>query len=124
MCTDINDRREMELLLEESNRKLTVDLAARYGGEEFACILPDTDLEGALAVAERIRRRIQDLKIEHRKSPVSEYVTASFGVATVSHSPDLSIEDILSMADKLMYGAKMSGRNAVKYAEAQHVKND
>ena len=86
--------------------------------------MPDTDLEGALTVAERIRRRIQDLKIEHRKSPVSEYVTASFGVATVSHSPDLSIEDILSMADKLMYGAKMSGRNAVKYAEAQHVKND
>lgn len=64
----------------------SVDLVARYGGEEFACILPDIDLQGALKVAERMRRRIIDLKIEHRKSPVSEFVSASFGVTTVHYS--------------------------------------
>lgn len=160
MLTDINDRKEMELLLGESNRRLTelsnqdsltgianrrcfdatleheyfrlkrsnsklsiilfdidyfkkyndyyghvmgddclrqiggalagciirsVDLAARYGGEEFACILPDTDINSAVEIAEKIRREILALKIEHKKSPISEFVTASFGVTTVQY---------------------------------------
>lgn len=95
----------------------SIDLAARYGGEEFACILPDTDIEPAVKIAEKIRQRIMDLKIEHKKSPVSEYVTASFGVTTVQYSPETSLEDIIATADKLLYKAKTSGRNRIEYGE-------
>ena len=193
MLTDINARKEMELLLEESNRQLTelsnkdsltgianrrcfdatleheylrlsrsnsklsiilididyfkeyndyyghvkgdeclrqigsvladcinrsVDLAARYGGEEFVCILPDTDIQSAVETAERIRQKIQDLKIEHKKSQVSDYVTASFGVITVEYSPDRSLAEIIAAADKLLYKAKVSGRNRIEYGES------
>lgn len=97
----------------------SVDLVARYGGEEFACILPDTNLDGALKIAEKIRQRIQDLKIEHKKSSVSYFVTASFGVTTVRYSPDISLEDIIAMADKLLYKAKVSGRNRIEYSELE-----
>jgi len=188
MLTDINERKEMELLLEESNRQLTelsntdsltgianrrnfdatlkheyyrlrrsksklsvilidvdhfkayndcyghvmgdeclrqigralascvsrsVDLAARYGGEEFACILPDTDIEPAVKIAERIRLKIEDLKIEHKNSSVSQYVTASLGVTTVQYAEDCTPADIITTVDKLLYKAKVSGRNTV-----------
>lgn len=95
----------------------SLDLAARYGGEEFACILPDTDLTGAVHVAERIRQRIHGLQIEHKKSPVAPYVTASFGVTTVQYSPDKSLADIIAAADKLLYKAKASGRDRIEFAE-------
>ena len=190
MLTDINERKEMELLLEESNRRLkeltnkdsltgianrrcfdekleqeyfrlrrtnsklsiilldldhfkdyndcyghvmgddclrqigrvladsinrSVDLVARYGGEEFACILPDTDIHAAVGIAEKIRQRIEGLKIEHKKSPVSKFVTASFGVTTVQYSYGTSPEDVVAIADKLLYKAKISGRNRVEF---------
>lgn len=99
----------------------SVDLAARYGGEEFACILPDTDIHSAVKIAERIRQKIQDLKIEHKKSTVSEFVTASFGVTTVRYSPEVSPVEIIAMADKLLYKAKVSGRNRIEYAESKEI---
>ncbi|MBV5336606.1 MAG: GGDEF domain-containing protein, partial [Deltaproteobacteria bacterium] len=58
------------------------DLAARYGGEEFAFILPDTDQEGAINIAERIRLAVIDLAIPHETSLVSNIVTVSMGVLT------------------------------------------
>lgn len=96
-----------------------VDLAARYGGEEFACILPDTDLENALKIAENIRQAIYNLKIVHCKSAVCEYVTASFGVATVGYTYDSSTADIIEFVDMLMYKAKSSGKNNIKYGELE-----
>jgi|BioPla2DNA2_1021312.scaffolds.fasta_scaffold07438_1 diguanylate cyclase (GGDEF)-like protein/PAS domain S-box-containing protein len=95
----------------------SVDLAARYGGEEFACILPDTDLAGSVRVAERIKQRIEDLKIEHKDSPVSPYMTASFGVITVEYCRDLSPEDVVHLADQLLYKAKAAGRNRIVSAQ-------
>ncbi|HHU49612.1 MAG: GGDEF domain-containing protein [Caldicoprobacterales bacterium] len=97
----------------------SVDLAARYGGEEFACILPDTSIDGAVKIAEKIQQRIQDLKIEHKKSPVSEFVTASFGVTTVQYSSEISPSEVIAMADKLLYKAKVSGRNMIEFAESK-----
>ncbi|HHV97362.1 MAG TPA: GGDEF domain-containing protein [Clostridiaceae bacterium] len=95
----------------------SVDLAARYGGEEFACILPDTDINSAVKIAENIRQQIQDLKIEHKKSKVLEFVTASLGVVTAQYSSERSLEEIIAVADKLLYKAKVSGRNMIEYAE-------
>lgn len=95
----------------------SVDLAARYGGEEFGCILPDTDLRGGLHVAKRIKKRIEELKIEHADSPTAPYVTASFGVITVHYSPQLCLEEIVHMADGLLYKAKAGGRNRIEFAE-------
>lgn len=108
--------RQIGRVLEDCINK-DVDLAARYGGEEFACILPDTDIESAAKIAERILQRIQDLKIEHKASPVSEFVTASFGVTTVKYSPGITPSKIIDMADRLLYQAKASGRNRIEYAE-------
>jgi diguanylate cyclase (GGDEF)-like protein len=94
-----------------------VDLVARYGGEEFACILPDTDLRSSVQLAKKIKRAIEELKIEHADSPVAPYVTASFGIITVNYSPELALEDIMHMADRLLYKAKAGGRNRMEFAE-------
>ncbi|GFE70589.1 diguanylate cyclase domain-containing protein [Chroococcus sp. FPU101] len=86
------------------------DLVARYGGEEFAVILPNINREGAIEVANRIHDLILSLKIPHQASPVSDWVTVSFGIACVvpqERSPDLLIQQ----ADMALYQAKQQGRN-------------
>ena len=98
----------------------TMDLAARYGGEEFACILPETDLGGAIAIAENIRHSIQALAIPHKGSMVADAVTASLGVTTVRYIAQQSVEDILSQVDALLYLAKSSGRNRIEYNVEQN----
>ncbi|MDD2539883.1 MAG: diguanylate cyclase [Desulfuromonadaceae bacterium] len=96
------------------------DLAARYGGEEFACILPETDLCGAIAIAEKIRRSIYACAIPHKESTVAEYVTASLGVVSVQCSSGQSAVDIIARADELLYRAKSSGRNQVAFMASGH----
>ena len=86
------------------------DAVGRYGGEEFVVLAPETDLDGALVAAERIRRAIENLNIPHLASPVSERVTISLGV---SAGPAGSWEDILKKADDALYLAKKNGRNRV-----------
>ncbi|HEX7524683.1 MAG TPA: GAF domain-containing protein [Gaiellaceae bacterium] len=85
-----------------------VDLAARYGGEEFAAILIDTDLGGALEVAERIRVSIE----QARFAPERERMTISIGVA-VAPADAISKEELIDKADWAMYLAKRRGRNQV-----------
>ena len=87
-------------------------LAARYGGEEFGVILPNTDIAAAQAIAEGIRQRVKALAIPHLKSVVTDCVTLSMGVATISegqNSPKMLIE----AADKALYRAKSGGRDRV-----------
>jgi diguanylate cyclase (GGDEF)-like protein/PAS domain S-box-containing protein/hemerythrin-like metal-binding protein len=93
------------------------DLAARYGGEEFSCILPETDLRGAVVIAEKIRQSIIDCAIRHETSSVAKYVTASIGVITVKCTPDKTVEDLLTQVDELLYQAKSRGRNRIEYNE-------
>jgi len=93
----------------------TTDLAARYGGEEFVCILPETDLIAAVAIAERIRSEIIARAIPHGGSSVADYVTASLGVVTARCSANNSSLAILSQVDELLYRAKSLGRNRVEY---------
>ena len=92
----------------------SADIAARYGGEEFACILPETGLSGARILAERIRSGINRLAISHQSSPTAKVVTASFGVATAGGNAGLSVQDIIALADKLLYRAKEGGRNRIE----------
>jgi diguanylate cyclase (GGDEF)-like protein/hemerythrin-like metal-binding protein/PAS domain S-box-containing protein len=97
------------------------DLAARYGGEEFACILPETDSSGAVAIAEKIRRGIMALAIPHKTSKVADCITASLGVGTVQCTPGESVVDIISQVDEQLYRAKSSGRNRVKFVVPHNV---
>jgi diguanylate cyclase (GGDEF)-like protein len=81
------------------------DIAARFGGDEFCVLLPETDLEGALVVAERIRLLVE-------QSSVEPHVTVSVGVAPLgggAATPD----ELVALADRAAYRAKFSGRNAV-----------
>lgn len=88
------------------NAVRTTDFLARYGGEEFAVILPDTDMEGAMILAERCRRAIAGTAWQSRA------VTISVGVATLcAETPDG--ESLLREADEALYRSKELGRNRV-----------
>ncbi len=90
------------------------DSAARFGGEEFALLLPETSLDEALIVAERLRLSIGNIKFSDSFSDLK--VTASFGVATIPHNNINSIEDLIRLADDALYTAKRTGRNRVECA--------
>jgi diguanylate cyclase (GGDEF)-like protein len=89
------------------------DLAARYGGEEFVILLVDTVLEGAVFLAEKMRIRIESLRIAHRSSGLGAFLTASFGVASLIPRTGIQPEDLIAIADHALYAAKQQGRNRV-----------
>lgn len=93
------------------------DLAARYGGEEFAIVLPRTSASGAVAVAESLRRRLEELPIEHARSPLHRRVTLSVGVAAVIPERHGTPDRLVEYADRALYEAKRAGRNRVKLSE-------
>jgi diguanylate cyclase (GGDEF)-like protein len=86
------------------------DLAVRYGGEEFAVLLPDTDIHGAMVIAEQIRRSVMDKNIIHSGSP-SGFVTVSLGCYSFVPTGRDSMEVFIERADAALYQAKHSGRN-------------
>lgn len=87
------------------------DLLARYGGEEFVAILPNTDLNGAIIVAEQIQLVIANLNIPHQNSDVSDMVTVSLGVTSLMPDLHLSPSILIRQADTALYRAKNQGRN-------------
>jgi diguanylate cyclase (GGDEF)-like protein len=89
------------------------DLAARYGGEEFAIIMPNTDLAGARAVAERICLAVRECAVPHSGSEVARHVTLSLGVAATVPAPQDGPESLIAAADAALYRAKHSGRDQV-----------
>ncbi len=107
--------REVAELLRQDRR--ATDFAARTGGEEFALLLPETELAGALVVAEGIRARLEAAGIVHPNSPHG-VVTASIGVAAFRPQVTESVADLLGASDQAMYEAKRAGRNRVVSAAA------
>jgi diguanylate cyclase (GGDEF)-like protein len=94
------------------------DLVARYGGEEFATVLPDTDADGALAVARRLHEAVAALRIPHPTSAVGPVVTVSIGVATAVPAPHGGPALLVEAADRALYRAKDLGRNRIEVATA------
>ena len=92
-----------------------VDLPGRYGGEEFVLVLPNTNLEGAGLVAERLRHAVEQLRYEGPAREVPT-VTMSFGVAGLEPAILETADELLSRADQSLYRAKSGGRNRVELA--------
>ncbi len=90
------------------------DIVARYGGEEFVALLPDTDIDGALAVAEGIRAAVVTIGIPHSGSKAASHVTVSLGGACTVPETDVEPSMLLEAADTQLYAAKREGRNRVK----------
>lgn len=90
------------------------DAVARFGGEEFVCILPETSLEGAIKVANKIMLHIREYGIAHDGTEKG-YVTVSIGAACSEDLPRGTEHDLLSKADELLYLAKSLGRDRVAY---------
>lgn len=84
------------------------DLLGRYGGDEFVVILPETGLEGAKRVAERLRKAIRKKMVEKNTE-----VTASMGLVSLPHRKVKNIDDIIKLADLTLYEAKRRGRDRV-----------
>ena len=97
-----------------------IDIIGRVGGEEFAVLLPETDIDQAMDVAERLREEIAKTKVEiDQVLPLN--FTISIGVTTLTPQNE-NIEGLLNVADKALYVAKDSGRNrVVRSADQQYV---
>ena len=88
------------------------DLIARYGGEEFVFVLPETSQEEALAVAEKLRKTIEEYSFDDGND--TYHVTISIGVASAHPGGgDFSKNDFIGLADAALYEAKNAGRNRV-----------
>lgn len=102
--------RNVAITLAESIRR-PADFVARYGGEEFVAVLPETDLEGARAVAEKIRAAVQDLPLFANDI---KPLTVSIGIAMRTVQSGDALEDLFKTADDALYNAKNNGRNRVE----------
>ncbi|MDP2286321.1 MAG: diguanylate cyclase [Pseudohongiella sp.] len=92
----------------------TTDIAGRYGGEEFAIILPDTDGQQALAVAERLKQQISKLRLEWQDQSLT--ITVSMGISEYNQSMSV-YQEWIDHADAALYKAKAGGRNLCVLAD-------
>lgn len=126
--------RAVAKVLSKASRR-PADMAARFGGEEFAVVLPETDLAGALVIAEEIRSEVEALELEHASSSVSGHLTVSVGVASMvpgnGHGSGAgngqyrepgkfaAAKGLIEAADSALYRAKSGGRNRVVASELE-----
>jgi diguanylate cyclase (GGDEF)-like protein len=95
------------------------DSTARYGGEEFVVILPSADKETAIALAERARAAVAEMRLPHDGVGRTATVTISVGVATATPSDPLGARLLIEAADRNLYAAKRSGRNQVASSDSR-----
>jgi two-component system, cell cycle response regulator len=93
-----------------------VDLLARYGGEEIVVVLPETDFERGMQVAERLRESVAETEYTDDRETIR--VTCSMGVSALPHEGVKDCDDLLRLADEALYEAKEGGRNRVVAAKA------
>lgn len=93
-----------------------LDALGRIGGEEFALLLPETGRKEAASIAQRLRRLVEELSVEHEGNALS--VTASFGV-TARVDADTSVDSLMRRADHALYEAKAAGRNCVALSDPE-----
>ncbi len=91
----------------------SADVAARYGGEEFALVLPDTDPQGAIHIAQTALDAVAQLQIPHTACPVGSHLTISMGVAMLMPGSTMRPGHLIAAADDALYRAKSAGRNRV-----------
>jgi diguanylate cyclase (GGDEF)-like protein/PAS domain S-box-containing protein len=91
------------------------DLVARYGGEEFIILLAETDLRNGRLICEKLALAIRTLSLNHEDSPLKQ-ITASFGLASIIPSPEITPDQLVRMADEALYRAKAKGRNRTELA--------
>jgi len=94
------------------------DFAARWGGEEFLVLLPNTDLNGALEVAEHIRKNVEDVCVPCSDEAAAK-ITISIGVNTHVYGQDNTVDSLVAGADKALYIAKGSGRNKICHTDSK-----
>jgi diguanylate cyclase (GGDEF)-like protein len=97
-------------VIQEGRR--SYDIAARYGGEEFVLVLPGTNLQGGIMVADHLRKDVQTIIFEQ---PMEKLIlTVSAGVATFPSPQVNDVDSLIRMADEALYRAKQNGRNRVE----------
>lgn len=89
------------------------DEVFRYGGEEFVVLLPETHHSGAMVIAEKIRKNIENLNIEYNNANIADHVTISLGVSTCIPKNGIDRMSFFDIVDKKLYEAKNNGRNKV-----------
>jgi len=89
----------------------TSDIAARYGGEEFCIMLPETNTTGALCIAERLRREVENCVLSYQDQEIR--TTISIGIATYPNDKAETPQELIRMADEALYKSKNLGRNIV-----------
>ncbi len=115
---DKNGHPAGDIVLKEVSRILIrgvrgTDIIARYGGEEFVVLLPETPLEAAINVAEKIRKAVEEHYFPFGGSDAGERLTLSVGISSYPDSHVTSDQDLIESSDKALYAAKKSGRNKV-----------
>jgi two-component system, cell cycle response regulator len=106
VCGDMVLKNVGKTILENIRR---IDIAARYGGEEFAIILPKTGIEEAYIISERIRKSLEELKVEYNNKSVS--ITVSSGITQFFPLTDVDNQSFIDRTDKALYLSKKEGRN-------------
>lgn len=105
--------KEISEIIKAAVRK-NIDIPCRYGGEELALILPGTDLEGAVVLGERIRKRCAEYQFSSLKG-AKIHATISGGIAAINTKSIKSKEELFRKADKKLYEAKQAGRNRIRF---------
>ncbi len=112
-CAGDDCLRRVAITLSESVNRPS-DLVARYGGEEFAAVLPKTDPEGALFIADTMHSCIRQLRIPHSHSEIGDFLSISLGAASIIPTRNTSSSTLINGGDRALYQAKRSGRNQLK----------